>query len=102
MKQLSEQLQPILNRVAPLRAKAYRFRVVLFVMAVATIYGLILYRINVYANVEPDAVDLSTKLTEVKRVSIDQEATSKIQDLENRDITIEALFDNGRDNPFQE
>lgn len=102
MTTMKEQSRSIIKRFAPLKEKALRYRVVLFVFLVGLIYGFILYRINVYANVEPAKSTLDERLLEVKRVKIDEEAINKIEDLQDRNVNIESLFDNGRANPFQE
>ncbi len=99
---MKDQLVTYLEKIAPLRRLAYRHRVILFIVVSAGVFGFMLHRINVLANIEPSQMQIDEKVQEVKRVKIDEDAIRQIQELEDRNITLEALFDNGRENPFQE
>jgi predicted patatin/cPLA2 family phospholipase len=58
-------------------------------------------QISRYSNAEPTADQIEDKKNSLKQVVLNEEAVEKIQELEDQNINIEALFNNGRANPFE-
>lgn len=79
-----------------------RYSSVIFFVVFAALAGYLVMRIGTLARLEPTQAELDTKLSEIKKTKIDTDAVDKLQELEERDISIEALFDNGRTNPFED
>lgn len=99
---MEKDLRLILKKIQPISSFVSKHKIVLSLILVASIYNLMLFKINSLASKEPDPVTLEDKLQNVKVIKIDEDVVKKLNVLEDRNITLETLFDNGRDNPFQE
>lgn len=80
------------------RLRAYR--ILIFFLAVAALYGFILWRINVYSNTPANQSSESAQLA--TQPHIDQSTVEKILSLQNNSVSVQALFNEARQNPFQE
>ena len=69
-------------------------------LVVLLCYILVVYRINGLANAEPDASQQVTITNAIPK--IDPNAVNQIQSLEQSNTDIHALFEQARNNPFQE
>lgn len=90
---LGTQLSGVLKRL-----RAYRGFV--FFLLVAALYGFILWRINVYSNAP--AAQSSGASSTASLPHIDQNVAQKMLDLQNNSVNVQALFNEARQNPFQE
>ena len=63
-------------------------------------YIFVVFRINTLANAEPDSTQQVTITNSIPR--IDKNAVDQIQSLEQSNTQIHALFEQARNNPFQE
>ncbi len=95
LKQLPAKLLPLLD-------KFKKYRIVMFIVALALIFGFLIIKINGYAQIEPTDDAVTEKLTTVQRPKIDENALTKIQQLEDQNIEVQSLFQKARDNPFSE
>lgn len=77
----------------------YKHRIVIFVVAFFVSYGFLITRISSYTQQEPAA---STTEQAIKRLTIDKESIEKIEDLEDQNVQVRALFKDARQNPFSE
>jgi hypothetical protein len=76
------------------------YRVFIFFLVAASIYSYILWRINSFSDVAPSASDETAQSTAQPR--IDPDTLEKIQNLQDNSVSVQTLFDNARQNPFQE
>lgn len=85
-----------------LPAQFMRFRILTFVVAVALVFGFVILREYTLNNapVSPQAV--SSKLDTVKNPQIDPATITKIDQLQDNSVSVRALFDQARQNPFRE
>lgn len=74
----------------------------IFGMAVIILGGFLIFEINVSMNKEPTDEQISAQLETIKRPKIDQETINKIEQLEDHNVAVQALFKRARDNPFQD
>lgn len=79
-----------------------RHNVTLFIVFFLGIYSMLVYQINNYINTEPTQAQLSENINKSGKISIDQESIDRILDLEEHNIEVQALFQQARDNPFNE
>lgn len=79
-----------------------RLRVPLFIFVVMTLYIFVTWRVNVYSNVEPTEVQVSSKMSETRSPRIDQATVNKIRLLQDNSVSVQTLFNEARQNPFQE
>ncbi len=73
----------------------------LFLLIFACLAGYLVVRIGYLSRLEPTQAQIDQKISEIKRTTNDTESVQKLKELEGRNISIEALFDNGRTNPFE-
>ncbi len=90
---IGEQLGSLFKKLRPYTGMA-------FFLAVAALYGFILLRINVYSNVPASQSTKNAQLA--SQPHIDAAIAQKLTNLENNNIDTQALFNQARENPFQE
>lgn len=75
---------------------------ILFCLLLVLVYGFIAYRSNVLNQAEPTAgaATLQARTSQVPR--IDPTVVSQLQNLQDNSVSVKALFDQARSNPFQE
>jgi len=76
------------------------YRVFLFFLVVASLYGYIVWRINVFSNTPASTAEQAAQTTAQPR--IDPDTIAKIHSLQDNSIGVQSLFDAARQNPFQE
>jgi len=89
--QLLRQLKPYLRWIV-------RYRGILFFIALSVVYGYVITRINALNNVAPATPETTT----ANQVHVDPSVVSKIEQLQDNSVSVKSLFDQARDNPFQE
>lgn len=81
-------------------SKINAYRAFIFFLIVAALYGYILYRINTLSNLPPAQSDASAQAS--AQPHIDQVTVEKIQNLQDNSVSVQSLFDQARQNPFNE
>ncbi len=100
MKKLdTEQLK---DQLTKLLAFVHKYAVLGFVLISLGIFGFLVYRVRTLVSNEPSDDAVEAKLNETKSVKIDRSSVEKIQKLQATNVEVKALFDQARDNPFQE
>ncbi len=89
-------------KVSALITKLKRYSVLLTLLLVAATYGFLVWRIHVLANQEPSEDAVTEQVQTKKLPRIDQNAINKIQQLQDNSVDVKALFEQARNNPFQE
>ncbi len=79
-----------------------RMRVALFVLVVVVLYGFIVWRIQVLTVAQPDAAAIAEQAHASNEPHIDPALVSKIEQLKDTNVSVQALFDQARQNPFRE
>jgi hypothetical protein len=92
-------LSDILSLVGNVMKKIGSYKVFIFFLIVATIYGYIIWRINAFSNAPASQSEISSHTTAQPR--IDQSTIDKIKSLQDNSVGVKSLFI-GRQNPFQE
>lgn len=93
--------EKIINKLQPVKIFIVRYAVIIFIISAAAIFGFMTLQISRYSNAEPTSDQIEEKKNSLKQVKLNDEAVQKIQELEDKNINIESLFNNGRDNPFE-
>ena len=93
-------LNDIPAQFGSLGRKVGAYKVFVFFLAVALLYGFIVWRINVFSNAPASTSELSAQAT--AQPHIDQATIDKIQSLQDNSVSVRSLFDAARQNPFQE
>lgn len=78
----------------------YKFRVALFLLLIALVYGFVVWRIDTLKNTPPASSAIASKLPST--TSIDQSTIDKVKQLQDNSVSVRALFNQARHNPFKE
>ena len=78
-----------------------RYSFLIFLVFVGGLYGFVLFQINNLNNTTPssDAVNTQVKAAQIPR--IDPSLLSQLQSLQDNSVSVNALFNQERSNPFQ-
>lgn len=78
-----------------------RFSLLIFISFVVALYGFVLLQINSLGSAEPssDAVTSQVKAAQVPH--IDKAVVQQLNSLQDNSVSVQALFDQARSNPFQ-
>jgi hypothetical protein len=99
-KDLNLNLNNLPAQLSALTRKISAYKVFLFFLAAASLYGYILWRINVFSNAPASQSEETAQTT--AQPHIDQATVEKIQSLQDNSVNVQTLFDQARQNPFQE
>ncbi len=95
-------IKQLSSKVAPILKKVNKYRILIFILCLAFVFGFLLIKINSYAQIEPTEDAVAEKLTTVQRPKIDEKALERIKQLEDQNIEVQTIFKQARDNPFSE
>lgn len=95
-------LDKISGKLGPLVQSSKHYMVFAFLILFCCLYGFLIFRINSLARSEPTDEQVAEKLQKSTRPRIDEEAVSKIQQLEEQNVQIKSIFEEARQNPFAE
>jgi hypothetical protein len=101
MKQ-SIDIHALLSSLRLIAPKLLRFTVVFFVLLLAGVYGFVLLRVQTLSNVQPSDADVSAQVKLSATPHINPTVIQQMQALQDNSVSIHALFDQARSNPFQE
>lgn len=79
-----------------------KYAVFIFVLVGLGIFGFLVFRIKTLVNREPSETAISEKSDQNRPINIDQSAVEKVQQLQSSNVEVQTLFEQARDNPFQE
>jgi len=88
------------GQLAGLTRRANTYRRFLFFLLVASLYGFIVWRINVFSNAPASTSEESAQT--VAQPHIDPATVQKIQNLQDNSVNVQSLFNGARGNPFHE
>jgi hypothetical protein len=80
--------------------KISAYKVLLFFLVIASLYGYIIWRINAFSNTPPNQSETTAKA--IAQPHIDPGTLAKIQNLQDNSVSVQTLFNNARQNPFNE
>jgi hypothetical protein len=80
---------------------AGRYSVIIFVLVMIGIYAFVLLRINSLDNVQPTQNAVTAQNNPIRSARIDQSVVSQLQTLQDNSVSVQTLFSQARDNPFQ-
>lgn len=80
-----------------------KYRGLIFFVILATIYGFIIWRINVLSTAPPTEADTKNAQASASAgPSIDEKTVQAINSLKDNSVRVQAIFDDARNNPFDE
>ncbi len=96
------ELKDLPDKLAPVIRFVKQYMVFLFILVFLFIFGFFVFRINQYSRIEPSETAVEEKLQTVQRPRIDQAVLDKVEQLQDQNIQVQSLFDQARNNPFNE
>lgn len=94
-------INTLLAKLNGLGKRLRPYRLLAFLLFVALLYGFVLLRINSLSNLQPSEDAVSSQVKAAKLPHIDQSVVNQLQSLQNNSVSVQALFDQARSNPFQ-
>ena len=99
---MKQQIDDLSTKIKPAFAFLRRYIVIIFIAILVGMYGFLVLRINHFATTEPTDDAVTEKLQSAQRPKIDQSVVDKIQQLQDQNIQVQSLFEQARQNPFNE
>jgi len=95
-------LKDIPNKLLALLQWLKKYAIFIGILIALGIIMFLLWQIIYLSNLQPSSTDVTNKLNELQTPKLDQDAVDKILQLEEQNIDIQTLFNEARQNPFQE
>jgi hypothetical protein len=81
--------------------KLQKYSLVLFVILLGIVYGFILFRITTLSSQQPSPAAVDSQVKSANVPKIDQKIVEQLQSLKDNSVSVQGLFDEARNNPFQ-
>lgn len=95
-------LRTIIPQLIALSQKAGRYAAILFFLLVAGVYSFVLFRINSLSNIQPTSENISSQEKTATVPNIDPRVVKQLETMKDNSVNVQTLFQQARDNPFQE
>lgn len=92
----------ILEKLTVIGGKVKRYLPALFCLLLIGIYGFLAYRVNLLNSAQPSSSDVTSESKTTQVPHIDPTVISQLQSLQDNSVSVQALFNQARNNPFQE
>jgi hypothetical protein len=79
-----------------------RYKVLLFAVVVAGVYGYVIVQINSLNSETPSDEQIAAQADPIRSANIDPKTIEQLKSLRDNSVNVQSLFDFARDNPFQE
>lgn len=96
------ELKNIIPAIKKLLNRAQTYAAFIFIIGILSLYGFLVFQIGSLASKDPEETAVSDQLNTLKRLRIDQDTIDKIEQLEDQNVSVQSLFKEARDNPFQD
>jgi hypothetical protein len=93
--------QKLLTQARGFLQSSRRYNFIVFLVFVALLYGFVLLRINTLSSSQPSTNAVSSQVQAAQIPHIDQSVVNQLQSLQNNSVSVQALFNQARSNPFQ-
>jgi len=94
--------QMFTNFLSSIQQYTVRYAVIFFLLLVAAVYGFVLFKITSYSSSQPNGSDIASQAKAFSVPHIPASAVDQMQSLQDHSVSVRALFDAARNNPFQE
>lgn len=102
MKDNKLNLASIQELVKGVLEKVNHFGLALFLIFVGLLYGFVFTQISSLSDREPTSLDIQNKINAARLPHIDQTVVDHLQALQDNSVNVKSLFNEARNNPFQE
>lgn len=94
-------VEKITQKLDDVKDYALKHIVVISIVLTVSLFGFMVVRIYMLSTAEPTQAQVDDTLNSYKVVRLDPQIVDLFRSLQDQNISIESLFDNGRTNPFQ-
>ena len=95
-------IKKILDKSEEILKKLKPYSWFIYIIIILSMGIFMIVQIKVNSTKEPSDAAIEEKLKELKKPKIDPVIVEKIQQLEERNVEVKALFQQARDNPFKD
>ena len=99
---LQEQFKDLFVKILPYIQIARKYLVLGTFLLFMCVYIALVIRINNLSSKEPSDAQVTSELKTVLRPKVDNDTLNRIQQLQDQNIEVKALFEHARQNPFAE
>jgi len=90
----------LLNNVSQALKKVKPYSLLIFLVFVVALYGIVFLKINQLTNAQPSSDAVSSQVKAAKLTRIDPAVLDKLQSLQDNSVSVQSLFEQARNNPF--
>lgn len=98
---INVQLKNLSGRALGVLRKLRPYSLAIFLIFVGCIYGFLLLRTHTLNSKDPNIDAVNSQVKAARLPHIDQSVVKQLQSLRDNSVNVQALFDRGRNNPFQ-
>ena len=91
----------MINKLTGYGQKIRPYSFVVFIVLVAGLYSVVLFKINAIVSEEPTPDAVSSQVKAAKVPHFDKAVIAQLKSLQDNSVSVQALFKDARDNPFQ-
>ncbi len=99
---LDSELHKLAGESSAFIHRLQRYGLVMFLVLVACLYGFVLWRVNVLNAMQPTPDAVTSQVKAARLPHIDQSVVNQLETLRDNSVNVQALFDQERNNPFQQ
>ncbi len=99
---MKEQTQALLQQLKPFTNFVQRYLTFIVLTLFLLIYTVLVVRIDQFSGATPSDAEVASKQQTISHPKVNQATLGKIQQLQNQNIQVQALFNQARNNPFSE
>ena len=100
-KELSFNPKSTLEAAANFGRRLRSYSLPLVLVFVAALYGFVLLRVQTLNNTQPSSDAVTSQVKAARVPHIDQDTIQQLQSLQDNSVSVQTLFDQARNNPFQ-
>lgn len=90
-----------LNKLKMQLASLYKYLWALLLLFFVLVYGYVLLSIHTDINQQPSQAQVGNDLKTTSMPAINQKVVKQLENMSNNSVSVQALFNQGRQNPFQ-
>lgn len=102
MKQKPLNSKTIISKLAGYGQRIRPYSFVLFIMLVAGLYSFVLFKINTIVSEQPSSDEVTSQVKAARVPHFDEDVIRQLNKLEDNSVSVQALFKEARDNPFDQ
>jgi hypothetical protein len=102
MTQEKSSLKNLLDSSLAMLRRLRRYSLLFFVVFVVLLYGFVMLRINSLTTAQPSSDAVASRTRSAHLLHVDKTVVSQLQSLQDNSVSVKSLFNQARNNPFQE